>query len=62
LASISTSLSTFRRSSGSPPVRRIFSTPRSTKILATRAISSKLRISACGRNLKFASKISYGMQ
>ncbi len=37
-------------SSGSPPVRRIFSVPRPRKMRAMRTISSKVRISACGRN------------
>ena len=38
-------------SSGSPPVRRIFFTPRPTNIPARRAISSNVRIASCGRNL-----------
>jgi hypothetical protein len=50
-ASISTSRSMFLRSSGSPPVRRIFSTPCATKMRAVRSISSKLSNSEWGRNV-----------
>ena len=48
--SISTSRGRPRRTVGSPPVRRIFSTPCATKIRASRVISSKLRISSRARN------------
>ena len=51
-----------RRTSGSPPVIRSFSTPSSTKARATRSISSKLSTSAFGRNAKSGPKISFGMQ
>ncbi|MNY17465.1 hypothetical protein D3C86_1507860 [compost metagenome] len=50
-ASISTSFSMFLRSSGSPPVSRIFSTPCDTNTRAARSISSKLSSSACGRKV-----------
>ncbi len=49
-ASCSIRFSRCRRSSGSPPVMRIFSTPWSTKIFATRTISSK--DSSCLRGRK----------
>ena len=49
-ASISISFSMLRRTSGSPPVRRIFSTPWATKTRASRVISSKLNNSRCSRN------------
>ena len=49
-ASESTSAGRSVRSSGSPPVMRSFSTPSRTKMRASRSISSKLRISAFGRN------------
>src|SRR2546428_2714184 len=61
-ASFSTSRSRSRRTSGSPPVSRIFCTPRPTKIRTRRSISSKVRISARGRNWKSLPKISFGMQ
>jgi hypothetical protein len=48
--SISMSFGRSRRTVGSPPVRRIFWTPWATKMRATRAISSKLRISWRSRN------------
>ena len=43
-----TSRSTPWRKSGSPPVTRTFSIPKSTAIRTTRVISSKLRISDFG--------------
>ena len=50
-ASIATSRSSSRRTSGSPPVRRILLTPWSpTKIRASRSISSNVRSSARSRN------------
>ncbi len=42
--------SRFLRSSGSPPVMRIFSTPCATKRRATRSISSCVSSALCGRN------------
>ena len=45
-ASISINTSKFLRSNGSPPVRRIFSTPKLAKIEVRRVISSKLVILA----------------
>ena len=38
------------RNNGSPPVKRIFSTPSPCAILATRTISSNVSNSSCGRN------------
>jgi len=40
-----------RRTSGSPPVSRIFVTPRPTKIEHSRSSSSSRSASACGRNV-----------
>ncbi len=48
-ASIATSLGRSLRTSGSPPVSRIFFTPRPVKTRATRTISSNVRIASCGR-------------
>jgi len=47
--SIATSFSSSRRSSGSPPVSLIFSTPFATKMRASRAISSKVNSWLGGR-------------
>jgi len=49
-ASMSISTSRCLRSKGSPPVRRIFSTPWATKIFVRRVISSKLSSEVCGKN------------
>ncbi|CFU07942.1 Uncharacterised protein [Bordetella pertussis] len=40
----------FLRSSGSPPVRRIFSTPRRANCAASRVISSNDSSAECGMN------------
>ena len=48
-ASISTSLCTSLRSSGSPPVSRTFSTPWAMNTRVRRVISSKVSRSECGR-------------
>ena len=50
-ASIDTRLGRSARSSGSPPVSRSFRTPNSTKMLASRDISSKVRIWDLGKNV-----------
>ena len=62
LASRAISRSRLRRSSGSPPVTRIFSTPRAWKSRARRSISSNVR--SCPRSRKGWSrpKTSFGMQ
>jgi hypothetical protein len=49
-ASIAISCSILRRTSGSPPVSRIFSMPYSLKMRARRAISSKLSKALRSRN------------
>ena len=51
-----------RRTSGSPPVSRIFSTPWPMKMRASRVISSKVRMSRAGKNWKSRPKTSFGMQ
>ena len=61
-ASMPTSSSSPLRSSGSPPVRRIFSTPCATAILASRVISSKVSSSSRSMNAKSLPKICFGMQ
>ena len=61
-ASCSIRVSTFLRSSGSPPVRRSLRTPCATKSRASRVISSKLSRSACGKKAWWRSKVSRGMQ
>jgi hypothetical protein len=61
-ASIPISTGRSRRTSGSPPVTRSFSTPSSTKTVASRVISSNVRTSLRGRNAKSGPKISFGMQ
>ena len=48
--SMETRVSRSARTSGSPPVRRTLLTPRLVKTPARRVISSKVRISARGRN------------
>ena len=50
------------RSKGSPPVIRILFTPKPTRILVRRVISSKLNISSLGRNWYLSQNISEGMQ
>ena len=52
----------FLRSRGSPPVRRIFSTPRDTNIPAILSISSNVMISSRFMNGKSFPKTSLGMQ
>jgi len=49
-ASIAMRSGRLRRTSGSPPVIRSFSTPSSTNARATRSSSSNVRIWSCGRN------------
>ena len=61
-ASIRTNRPKSRRSSGSPPVRRIFSTPKLAKMRASRVISSNVSNSLRGRNRKSVPKTSRGMQ
>jgi len=61
-ASIATSLSRSRRSSGSPPVNRSLRTPRPAKTRASRASSSKVSNCSRGKNTKSRPKISRGMQ
>jgi hypothetical protein len=61
-ASMPTSSGRDFRSNGSPPVRRIFSTPWSTAIRASRAISSKVSSSSRSMNTKSLPKICFGMQ
>ncbi|MNT31208.1 hypothetical protein D3C72_1670360 [compost metagenome] len=61
-ASMAMSFSIFLRSSGSPPVRRIFSTPCATNRRAMRVISSNDSKSVCGRYTWFLSNTSFGMQ
>ncbi len=61
-ASMAMSRSRSRRSSGSPPVSRIFSTPRAAKKRASRAISSNVSSSLRGKNAKSRPKTSRGMQ
>ena len=60
--SMRTSVGRPARNVGSPPVSRNFWTPRCAKIRATRAISSKVKISLRGRNSKSRPKTSRGMQ
>ncbi len=47
-------LITFLRTSGSPPVSRSLRTPRRTKALQTRSISSRVSNSAFGRKVMFS--------
>ena len=61
-ASISTSRSRSRRSSGSPPVRRSLRTPAAAKSRASRAISSNVSSCERRRNSKSRPKTSFGMQ
>ena len=60
--SSATSRSRSRRKSGSPPVRRIFSTPLCTNARATRASSSYVSSSSRRRNWKSFPNTSFGMQ
>src|SRR5579872_421394 len=60
--SMATSRSISFRSSGSPPVSRIFSTPWATNRPVRRTISSKLSSSARGRKAKSRPNTSFGMQ
>ncbi len=61
-ASIATSFSRSRRSSGSPPVSRSLRTPSPAKTRASRANSSKVSNCSRGKNTKSRPKISRGMQ
>ncbi len=61
-ASIATSFSRSRRSSGSPPVSRSLATPRPAKTRARRVSSSKVSSRPRGRNAKSRPKTSRGMQ
>jgi len=61
-ASIATSLSGSRRSSGSPLVNRSLRTPRPAKTRASRVSSSKVSSCSRGKNAKPRPKISRGMQ
>ena len=61
-ASSSISRGRSRRTSGSPPVIRSFSTPSDTKARATRSISSNESTCSRGRNAKSLPKTSLGMQ
>ena len=61
-ASIATSRSRSRRSSGSPPVSRSFRAPSPAKTRPSRVSSSKVSSSARGRNAKSRPNTSRGMQ
>ena len=61
-ASVAISWSALRRSSGSPPVSRIFVTPSPANTRASRSISSNDSTSWRFRNWKPGPKISFGMQ
>ena len=61
-ASIAIRRSTSLRTSGSPPVRRNFSTPSATAARATRSISSNVSSSLRSRKRYSAPKTDFGMQ
>ena len=56
------SSSTPRRTSGSPPVMRSFSTPMPANVCASRSISSNVSSCSRRRNSNCLPKISLGMQ
>jgi hypothetical protein len=61
-ASSATSVSSPRRSSGSPPVSRTFRTPSATKARTARSVSSNVSTSERSRNAWSRPTTSFGMQ
>ena len=61
-ASFAISWSTLRRTSGSPPVMRSFSTPIAANTRVRRSISSNVSSWSRCRNSNCLPKISFGMQ